>query len=259
MAAAERAVRLATDEGQAVLARDTRLGVRLATGAVAAATEDHAWLGASPLPAAGWSAAFRGAQLARLAGDLPGALSTWERLARQLGKAPAAAGALAGVLQEQGETHLLRARLSTIDGDERAAREAARDATTCFEGAGRCSAQAQRRAGLLRAEAWAAVARARVGRAAVLSRGDEMVAWAEASGLAPLQAELRATLAELRHTHAQDEAAVALLEGFPLARARVRLRAALGRRWPLDAAERTRLARDLSPDAPWARLLAACG
>jgi hypothetical protein len=231
--------------------------VRLATGAVAAATEDLAWLKASALPAAGWSAAFRGAQLARLGGDLDGALGAWERLARQLGKAPAAAGALAGVLQEQGETLLLRARLLSVRGEERSAREAAREATTCFEATGRCSAQAQRRAGLLRAEAWAALARARVGRAAVLPRGDEMVAWAAASGLAPLEAELRATLAELGGQRAHDEAAVALLEGFPLARARVRLRAALGRRWPLDPGERESLARVLADDAPWRELLDA--
>jgi hypothetical protein len=84
-----------------------------------------------------------------------------------------------------------------------------------------------------------------------------MVAWAAASGLAPLEAELRATLAELGGQRAHDEAAVALLEGFPLARARVRLRAALGRRWPLDPGERESLARVLADDAPWRELLDA--
>ncbi|MDP2315678.1 MAG: hypothetical protein Q8P41_22460, partial [Pseudomonadota bacterium] len=116
--------------------------------------------------------------------------------------------------------------------------------------------RAGRRAGVFRAEAWAARARAVAGETVLAPGVDRAIAYAIERGMPLLEADLRACRAVVNHDPDDLLHALDRLGEAPLARGRVRvLTAELGGRADLE-----RALDELTPDGPWrARALRALG
>ncbi len=260
----QRAVDLARDESEAMVARDTRFDLRLALGDFAGARADADWIAALAVPGASldprvvqgatWSWRLRGAMLARLEGRLRDAESGCAALAATMGTDPRVAGALAAVRMEQHESTLLRARIWRALGDEGRARKAAIAAVAGFEGAAKIATSAHRRSLAVRATCRASVAQALATRHAILPGADELLAWASRSGLVHVEGDLRSALGEIHGDAAHDLAATRCFEGLAPARARVRVNAARAGRWPLAARELSEVQDALAGDLPWRAL-----
>ncbi len=240
----------AADPVQETVALDTLLGLRLTQGRVEDARTHLDRLAALGLVGADMSRRFRAAQIDRLDGLVARAEAAWEVLAAALGQHPQAAGPTGATWAELGEIDLLRAAFSDDPGDL-CARAADR-----FERAGACWARAGRRAGALRAEAWAARARAVAGETVLPATIDRAIVYADDRGMPFLSADLRVCRAVVTGDADEVLHAIDRLAEAPLARGRARVvRAELGGAVNLDEA----LA-ELGADGPWtARALRALG
>jgi hypothetical protein len=215
------------DAAAAVLLHDGLAGGWLALGMYDRARASVAALRDSPMPAAALSVAFRSASLARLAGELEDAERTLAGLVRLLAPHPAAVGAVAAAWQERGEIAVLAAMRAAWPEQVDAAGLAR--AASAFTESGDAWARAGRRAGVMRAEAWALRARAMAGMDVLAPRLEDSLDYARARDLQPLVADLLACRALVRHDADDAAEAVRLLADSPPARGRARvLTAGLG-------------------------------
>jgi hypothetical protein len=248
---ADQAVDAATDPTARTIALDTRVGLRLVRGDAEGARADLDALAALALPGGDLSRAFRAGQLDRLDGQLSAADATFARLAETLAPYAQLAGPAGAAHQERGELALLRHALGAPE-------TALDDARAAFGRAGAAWAAAGRRAGLFRAEAWAARAAALAGETVAAPALDRALAYADERGLPMLAADLLGCRAVVRKDADDACAAAHLLTEAPLARGRARVLAAeLGgpssATVDLDAATA-----EVRADAPWtARALRA--
>jgi hypothetical protein len=184
---------------------------------------------------------FRAAQIDRLDGLGARAEAAWEGLVKKLALAPQTAGPEGAAWAELGELDVLRAAFAADPGPllERAVQR--------FERSAACWTKAGRRAGLFRAEAWAARAKALAGETVVAPGIDRAIGYASERGMPMLEADLRACRAVVRGDADDLLHAIDLLPEAPLARGRARvLRVELGADADLELA-----LTELAHDAPW--------
>jgi hypothetical protein len=234
------------------LALDTLTGLCLTRGAVDAARAHLDRLAAIALPGSELSRRFRAAQIDRLDGLVGAAETAWAALAQELEPHAQAAGPAGAAWSELGELDLLRAAFA--EGEARDA--ACERAVGHFGRAQAAWGRAGRRAGVFRAEAWAARARAVTGAIVVAPGIDRAIAYAVDRGLPLLEADLRACRAVVHGAPDELLHAIDRLAEAPLARGRARvLRAELGAEADLETA-----LTELAADGPWrARALRALG
>ncbi len=240
----------AHDPAEATLALDTLTGLYLVQGRLDEARACLDQLAALALPGSLLSRRFRTAQVDRLDGLVGAAETAWLGVTAELAPHPAAAGPEGATWAELGEIDLLRSAFSTDPG-HLCARAIER-----FDRALACWTKAGRRAGIFRAEAWAARARAVAGATVVAPQVDRAIAYAVDRGLPFLEADLRACRAVIRRDPDDLLHAIDRLGEAPLARGRARvLRVELGAPADLELA-----LHELAPDGPWtARALRALG
>lgn len=232
----------ASDDAGRTLALDTLVGLALTRGAVEEARELLDRVAALGLPAGELSRAFRGAQIDRLDGLAQRAEEAWLALAAQLSRMPNTAGPEGATWAELGELDVLRAAFAP-DPTPYLHRAVER-----FERSSGAWTKAGRRAGLFRAEAWIARAKALLGETVVAPGVDRAIDFARERGLPLLEADLRACRAVAKRDADELLHAIDLCAEAPLARGRARvLRAELGGAADLEAA----LA-ELRGDGPWA-------
>lgn len=241
----------AADPVGTTLALDTLVGLCLTRGDMAAARTHLDRLAAVALPGSELSRRFRAAQVDRLDGLVSVAESAWLALAAELEPHAQAAGPAGAAWSELGEIDLLRAAYF-----EDAAASHCERAIERFDRALACWTRAGRRAGVFRAEAWAARARAVAGETVVAPGLDRAITYAIERGMPLLEADLRACRAVVKRDPDDLLHALDRLGEAPLARGRVRvLTAELGGRADLELA-----LTELAPDGPWrARAMRALG
>jgi hypothetical protein len=244
------AMEKATDPVGRTVALDTLAGLYLTSGRVEDARRCVDALESLALPGATMARRFRAAQLDRLDGLVARAEKGWEDLGKEMSAWPQAVGPEGACWGELAELDLIRASFAA-DPAPLCARAIER-----FTRAGTCWARAGRRAGALRAEAWALRAQAAAGETVLPTGIDRAISFADDRGMPLLSADLRVCRAVV--TGDADEVLHALdrLEEAPLARGRARVvRAELG-----GAADLERALEELTSDGPWtARALRALG
>jgi hypothetical protein len=240
----------ATDAVASTLALDTLVGLALTQGRVDEARGQLEALAALALPGSELSRRFRAAQVDRLDGLVSQAETAWLALAGELARHAQAVGPEGATWSELGEIDLLRAAFAADP------RPLCRRAVERFDRAQACWTKAGRRAGVFRAEAWAARARAVAGEVVVAPGIDRAIAYAEERGMPLLEADLRACRAVVRRDPDDLLHALDRLGEAPLARGRARVvQAELGGHGDLE-----RALVELQPDGPWtARALRALG
>jgi hypothetical protein len=219
---------------------DTAVGVYLAAGRVAEARTALGELRALHLEGGDLAATFRQAQLDRLAGDLGPAVAGFEAIVAATEGFPAAAGAEAAAWTELAEVHELRHAL-TRDAD---ALEAAH---TAIVSAAEAWQRARRRSGRLRSDAWEARVDRKRGFAVAPGHLHRAIGFAQERQLVALEADLRCSLAVATADPSEAARAVALLDGFPLARGRARVAEAEAG----GAADLSAALAELVDDLPW--------
>ncbi|MDP2308697.1 MAG: hypothetical protein Q8P18_21935 [Pseudomonadota bacterium] len=237
------------------LALDTLVGLCLTRGEVEVARAHLDRLAALALPGSELSRRFRAAQVDRLDGLVSAAEQAWLALAAELEPHAQASGPAGAAWSELGEIDLLRAAF--FEGsDTGGARKYCERAIERFDRALACWTRAGRRAGVFRAEAWAARARAVAGETLVAPGIDRAIAYAIERGMPLLEADLRACRAVVKGDPDDLLHALDRLGEAPLARGRVRvLTAELGGSADLELA-----LTELAPDGPWrARAMRALG
>lgn len=243
----------ATDPMAITLSLDTLTGLCLARGDLDGARANLERLAGVGLPGGDLSRAFRGAQVDRLDGLAARAETEWTALAAKLAQMPQTAGPEGATWAELGELDLLRAEFAP---DPSVFRERA---IQRFERSGAAWTKAGRRAGLFRAEAWSARARALSGDTVVAPGVDRAIGFAAERGMPLLEADLRACRAVVLHDADELLHVLDLCAEAPLARGRARvLRAELAPGASGQAADLELALTELRVDGPWsARALRA--
>ncbi|MES2638988.1 MAG: hypothetical protein V4850_05880 [Myxococcota bacterium] len=227
------------------LALDTLVGLCLTRGEVDTARAHLDRLAAVALPGSELSRRFRAAQVDRLDGLVSAAETAWLALAAELEPHPQAVGPAGAAWSELGEIDLLRA--AWFEDGAGTAGPFCERAIQRFDRALACWTRAGRRAGVFRAEAWAARARAVAGETVVAPGIDRAITYAIERGMPLLEADLRACRAVAKRDPDDLFHALDRLGEAPLARGRVRvLIAELGGRADLELAMS-----ELAPDGPW--------
>jgi hypothetical protein len=229
------------------LALDTLVGLCLTRGEVDTARAHLDRLAAVALPGSELSRRFRAAQVDRLDGLVSAAETAWLALAAELEPHPQAVGPAGAAWSELGEIDLLRAAHFDEGVGASGPGPFCERAIQRFDRALACWTRAGRRAGVFRAEAWAARARAVGGETVVAPGIDRAITYAIERGMPLLEADLRACRAVVKRDPDDLLHALDRLGEAPLARGRVRvLIAELGGRADLELAMT-----ELAPDGPW--------